>query len=427
MSILPIPDDPDRYALSNELHARPFPELTAPSSAFCIAIRTTTDADRDAQRAQLVALLDRFGAQHPPDHANHYFSALGRNRVKWERHTEFETYTIFVDGAPERSFTPDDTLFPSDWLENVQGNVISAVLVQVETLVGAADLDQGFADRAGLEFVPESLSVAKVLDSSALVASDFRIDENGVTRFLVQTPHGIGSRRLGRITQRLIEVETYKAMSMLALPNARKVSARLSIIDQELAEIVASYAEKTRVDSQSLDRLIAISAELEDLAAHNDSRFSAARAYSTIVRQRIDVLREERVGGRQTLAEFMTRRFDPAMRTCEATAARLTAMATRANRAAQLLRAQADVARENQNQQILTRMDERAAQQLKLQKTVEGLSVVAISYYAVNLATNIAMPFAEPLGISKLIVAGVLTPFVIFFVWFMLHRIKKTF
>jgi uncharacterized membrane-anchored protein len=81
MARLPLEDHPERYALTNELHARPFPELTAPCSAIHLAIKQPTgaaDRDREADRAHLRALLDRSGAPHPPPRASHYAGPLGR-------------------------------------------------------------------------------------------------------------------------------------------------------------------------------------------------------------------------------------------------------------------------------------------------------------------------------------------------------------
>ena len=170
---------------------------------------------------------------------------------------------------------------------------------------------------------------------------------------------------------------------------------------------------------------MSISAEIEDISARTDNRFSAARAYSFIVNRRIEVLREERLDARQTIGEFMMRRFEPAMRTCESTADRLSATAARATRAAQLLRTRADVARENQNQEIMERMDNRAALQLKLQKTVEGLSVVAISYYAVNLTSYALSPLAKLVGMEKTTLTAVLVIPVLLAVWLIVRRIRK--
>ena len=138
-------------------------------------------------------------------------------------------------------------------------------------------------------------------------------------------------------------------------------------------------------EAETLDRLLKIAAEIEHLASTGAFRFGAAGAYEAIVNQRIQVLREERIGGRQLFGEFMMRRFDPAMRTCRSAKERLDELSGRAERAANLLRTRVDVANQAQNVEVLRAMDRRAAMQLRLQETVEGLSVVAISYYAVNL------------------------------------------
>ena len=243
---------------------------------------------------------------------------------------------------------------------------------------------------------------------------------------LVRARSDTGPQRLGRITQRLIEIETYKCMAMLTLPVARKVGGTLAEVDTRLAGIVGGFAEGGETGKERFDELVALSGQIEDISARWESRFSAARAYGAIVNQRTEVLREERLNARQTVGEFMMRRFEPAMRTCESVENRLAATATRASRAAQLLRTRADVAREEQNQEILARMDARAALQLKLQKTVEGLSVVAISYYAVNLASYAFYPVARLVGMDKTMLTAALVLPVLAAVWLIVRRIRKS-
>jgi len=114
--------------------------------------------------------------------------------------------------------------------------------------------------------------------------------------------------------QRLFEIETYKAMSLLSLPSARAVGGDLAQLGPELGEVVAGFANDTADHNENLHQLLRISAHLENLTAQNAARFSAAEAYSAIVNQRISVLREERFEGRQTFSEFMMRRYDPAIR-----------------------------------------------------------------------------------------------------------------
>jgi uncharacterized membrane-anchored protein len=257
------------------------------------------------------------------------------------------------------------------------------------------------------------------------MAGDFRIDSAGHMRFAVFVKADTGARRVGRIVQRVCEIETYKTMSMLGLGRARELSAQLGGIDTQLSALVADMTAKVSDADKTLKQLLETSAELESLLAHTSFRFSATGAYEALVQQRIEVLREERFEGRQTFREFMTRRFDPAMRTVKATEARLRAMSERAIRAGDLLRTRVDVERSEQNQKLLESMDRRADLQLRLQRTVEGLSVVAISYYAVSLAGYLLAPASAPLGLSKGALTAMITLPVVLLVWLMLRRLRR--
>ncbi len=421
-----IEDHPLRYALANELHARPFPSVWVPGFAVYLAIKKPNDAanrDRGADRAHLIDLLDRFGADHPKPDATHFFGDVGRYRLKWESHTEFVTYTIFGDGLSERPFDPAEfSVFPDDWLVAAPGVCLTSALIRIDV----SDDDAMIRDAANDWFVPESVVVSHVLENNAVVAGDFRIDSAGHIRFAVFGRPGVGVRRMGRIVQRLCEIETYKSMSMLGLQKARQVSKTLGPIDQSLTELVDGMTGQHARPEHSLNELLKISAELEKLAAQSSFRFAGSGAYSMIVAQRIDVLRETHFAGRQTLAEFMNRRFDPAMRTVKSTERQLQSIAERAIRAGDLLRTQVDVERSEQNQKVLERMDERADLQLRLQKTVEGLSVVAISYYAVNLVGYMAAPIAREFEISKTVLTAVTTPLVLLGVWMVVRQIRKS-
>jgi uncharacterized membrane-anchored protein len=426
MAQLALDDYPDRFSLANELHARPFPELKAPCRALHLAIKPTGNAsarDRDLDRAHLLALLDRYGAAHPAPGASHYSGPLGRGFLKWELHTEFVTYTLFADGVAETPFTGElFALFPADWLAAAPGLVLTSCLVRIET-VAQDDFERRIVEDMPKWFVLESLAVSRVVDGEAVIAGDFRIDERGHTRFAVLAVPEVGERRLGRIVQRLLEIETYKSAALLALPLAREVSAAVARLDAELTGVVARMAE-TGHEPETLDRLLRMAAEIEHLASTSAFRFGAAGAYEAIVNQRIEVLREVRIGGRQLFAEFMTRRFDPAMRTCRSAKERLSELSDRAERAANLLRTRVDVANQQQNVEILRAMDRRAALQLRLQETVEGLSVVAISYYAVSLAGHVFGPFAEAAGVSEGVLLALLTVPVVLLVWYLVRRIR---
>ncbi len=424
----PIDDHPQRYALVNELHARPAAKITAPGVAVFLAIKPAKNAskrDRAADRAHLLALLDRHGAGHPAPDATHHSAELGRYHLKWESHTEFVTYTSFEQGSAERPFDPAGfNVFPEPWLQDAPGTRLTSILFQIEIM---PDDRSKMAEKLVDWFVPESLAASYVIDGAAMIASDFRIDRAGHIRMAVFVKPGTGGRRIGRILQRLCEIETYKTISMLGLTRARALSPKMTALDDELSRLTRAMMEPDKRSEETLEALLRISSELENTMVENSFRFGATGAYEALVHQRIEVLREVRFEGRQTLHEFMTRRYDPAMRTVKSAEARLSKMAERAMRAGQLLGTRVDVERSAQNQKLLESMDRRADLQLRLQRTVEGLSVVAISYYAVNLVSYIAMPVMEPLGISRMVAMAILAPLVVGTVWAAVRRIRRHF
>ena len=421
----PIEDHPLRYAITNELHARPFPSIEVPCHAVYVAIKEPKDAvnrDRTRDLAHLAALLERSGAPLPQPDATHHSGQIGRDSLKWESHAEFVTFSAFCPGLGARAFDPAEAeVLPADWLEQAPGKRLVSALIRVDLLPeDPASLSALFNDW----FVPESLACAWVLDRAAVVASDFRIDPAGHMRFAVFVRPDTSPRRIGRIVQRLCEIETYKAMSMLGLGRARQLTRRLNALDPQLTALVAELTSDTGSPEHTLHELLAVSAELETQAMQTSFRFGATGAYEAIVTQRIEVLREERFEGRQTFTEFMTRRYDPAMRTVKSAERRLQQMAERAERAGELLRTRVDVDRTHQSQLLLQSMDRRADLQLRLQHTVEGLSVVAISYYAVNLASYVAAPLTGLWHLTHDETAAILTPVVVLAMWFALRRMR---
>ncbi len=424
---MPLEDHPLRYQLANELHARPFPSLTCPGQAVYLAIKPSKEAakrDRNLDRAHLLALLDRFGAQHPSPDATHYFAKLGLFYLKWESHTEFVTYTAFLENGLDRAFDPAAwKVFPDDWLDAAPGTrITSAHILYAAAPDDPSKITQQLTDW----FVPESLAVSTVLDDAAIIAGDFRIDSAGHMRFAVFTQPATGDRRIGRIVQRICEIETYKTMSMLGLPRARTISHEMGLIDARLTHAISELTGDLSKPDETLNELLEAAAELEQLQTESAFRFGATGAYEALVNQRISVLREERFDGRQTFGEFMMRRFDPAMRTVKATEQRLHSMTDRAIRAGELLRTRVDVDRSAQNQQLLESMDKRSDLQLRLQKTVEGLSIVAISYYAVSLVAYLMEPLAEPLGVDKSVLTAAAVLPVVGIVWLVVHSIRRS-
>lgn len=424
----PIKDYPERYALTGELHARPFPSLEVPSTAVFMAIKKPEDAanrDRAADLAHLIALLDHYGAPRPGANATHYYGEMGKYWLKWEQHTELVTYTVFSNDLHARAFDPAEfEVFPEYWLSDAPGGRITSALLR---LMPKPETEAEIAEKLAEWFVPESIAVASVLDGAAVAASDFRIDSSGHTRIALFTDETTGKRRTGRIVQRLCEIETYRTASMLGFSMGRWLSPQLNDLDKRLTDLMEEMRGSSAKAEDTLHALLDISVELERLSAKTSNRFGATGAYRAIVNQRIEALREERFMSRQGFAEFMMRRYEPAMRTVQSSENRLKTMAARAIRASELLRTQVDVERSAQNQNLLESMDKRAALQLRLQRTVEGLSVVAISYYAVSLAGYLLYPVAEAMDVTPSYLQAAVALPVVGLVWWMVQRLRKEF
>jgi uncharacterized membrane-anchored protein len=418
--MLSIQSHPLRETLSHELHARPFPQVDAPCQVAYMAL-TSTDADED----DIQSLAHIMGGVDYVIGSGHYYEIFENFALKWERHSEFVTYTVFVDGEEESPFSDVAAdCFPTEWMDSLRCKILTAVKLRLENPTTKKQAEQDILVDFHAGFQSESLAISYVLDENAVVASDFKMDEEGYIRFGVLPIGQVGRNRLGRILQRLLEIETYRAMSMLTLPIAKKVFSRLTHLESDLAREVQSISGREGTHRERLTALMSIAAEIEYLNAENAFRFGAGEAYAALVDQRIFVLREERFLGRQTFAEFMMRRFSPTVRTCAAAQKRLQSISDRAARAADLLGTRVNVRAAEQNRVLLEKMDARAELQLRLQETVEGLSVVAISYYGVSLLTYLLVPFAKPHGWDKTYVSALMVLPVIFCVMLLVRRIR---
>ncbi|MBF5078252.1 DUF3422 domain-containing protein [Paracoccus sp. NBH48] len=424
----PATEHPLRYALVNELHARPSPRITAPATAVFVAFKEPRDAanrDRAQDLAHLGELVSRHGGPRPDPDDSHYQGQLGRHELKWESHTEFVTYMAMTPGLPIRPFDPSAAaIFPDAWQHAAPGKRVAAVMIQVDLLPD--DPAEALARIDGW-FARDSLAAIWALDETAMVAGDFRIDADGWMRFAIFVRPGTSDGRIGRLVHRLVELETYRAMSMLGLGRARGLVNRLNELEPRLTAILESMTDDAQPAEQLLPDLLAVSTQLEAQAVLHSFRFGANSAYEAIVHDRIAALRETRFLDRQMLTEFMRRRYQPAMRTAKSAERRLATMLERTARAAELLRTRVDVERSAQNQKIMHRMDRRADMQLRLQHTVEGLSVVAISYYAVGLLSYALAPLAGRAGLDKTLVVAVLTPLTVLGVWWAMRRVRAQF
>ena len=407
-----------RLVLNDELHGRPGLPVTAPSRITHLAF---TIGAGDADPLLNVKLLcDTLGLKPPGDKALHHSVEFEGGLFKYERHGEFYRVSITAEGNGARSEAI--ATLPLGWVDDLPGKR----LVAIHTHILAKSAKSPTPAVLKAYFQHDDLAGSKVSQDGATVWTDFRIGADGYTRMLLHD-HGLSPMRLGRVSRRLHEIETYRMMALLAFPLARQLQIELGPLERSLAETIDNMlqAKGPEEDARLLARLSAIARDVEEMSNRSSYRFAAARAYSSLVSKRIDELGEVRVPNCQRLGVFLDRRFSPAMTTCSAVTERIAGLAARSERASNLLRTRVDIALEGQNQQLLRSMEQRAHQQLRLQETVEGLSVVAISYYLIGIVSKLIDGLGEFLpGIDTKLVSLISIPVVVGTVWFGVRRLR---
>jgi uncharacterized membrane-anchored protein len=418
-----LPEDhPQRRALNDEVHARPPESLVAPVRLSYLVVVGTGSHATDLEG--LNDLIVGTGAPKPAADTNHYVADLGPCRVRWERHTEFVRYTFIATGVEKIPFSqPAMSLVPYAWASKLQGKTLAAIHASV--VKASKPLDP--VKTANDFFSGNPMIGSSIVGGAARAYTDFRIHADGFGRLLV-CDHRMNALQSGRLVQRLFEIDTYRMMALLALPMARALSPFLNVSEQELLQILAAMETSGEAEEpQLLDRITKLEAAIARKNTDSQYRFSAANAYYELVQQRIDELREERIEGLQTFREFNDRRFAPAIATCRAVAARLAALSERIAHATVLLSTRVSVTREKQNQNVLQSMDRRADLQLRLQQTVEGLSVAAITYYIVGLVYYAAKGLLPHEGRwTPEHVAAAAIPIALVLVFFGLRRFRKS-
>lgn len=418
-----IADYPLRNQLASEVHARPYEQLTAPVQASHLAI-LSDESLAEQEREMVAELCERFRVAPPAPSARHHSADMGIFRLKWERHSEFSSYTFFCQAPFDQPFQETAiSRVPADWLKQLPGKLLTAV----HLALAPSDAPKQEIEELATLFASNTVTGSMVTGGAAQVWTDFHIHADGFSRFLIQDNH-LRSRQAGRLVQRLCELEQYRLLALLAFPLAQEYGQQLRQLDQELSGLTGKILDIDNLEDEraALEQLTSLAARVEQIASSTSYRFSAATAYYDLILQRLAELREERITGVQMLHEFMQRRLAPAMQTCKSVEQRIQALATRIARASNLLRTRVDVSMEGQTKDLLRSMDRRAHLQLRMQETVEGLSVVVLSYYLLGLVGyGLKGLKSAGIGVNVELGTGVAIPAVLIAVFFGVRRLKR--
>ena len=414
-------DHPLRRSLTEEMHVRRFPPLTAPLRMTQLVMLTGEENIADI-RAHAAALFAQHGAQLPAK-ARYYTLQVGDVHLVFEQHTEFSTYSFVRTGPFDDPFVHPTLLdVPADWLDAMPGRVLRATQL---SLLDSSDAPPT-EDQLRQWFDFDDLVCCDVFGGDARIWSDFRLGPDGLGRLLIRDQGLKSGADTGRLVQRLQELGNYRNMALVGLPVAQSLTPTLSNLERRLAELSRQIAERDGSEDQLLHELSSLSAELARLMAETRYRMSATRAYAQLVQDRSRSLGVQRVPGFQTLVDFTERRLTPAVRTCESFSQRAEDLSERASWASSLLRARIETTLERQSTELLQSMNRRAKMQLRLQQTVEGLSVLAISYYAIGILGYVTKSLSHRWpAIDPTLPLGIAAPFVVAAVWFSVRRLRR--
>jgi uncharacterized membrane-anchored protein len=411
--------------LHAELLARPFPEV---SGLVMVAQRVILFTPTEMlAHCSAVADLDNYpGVAATPSRHGFQLLRLDAAELRIEQHTEFTTITVIApqDGPPFAKSALD--LLPAGWLDAIPGRILAAVEIASEQVPVEEAGTTKTMDRVSEFFNREPLVGGWVVERIASVWSSFRLDERAATRFLVQG-HRLNPARYGRLLQRLVEIETYRMAALLSLPLARDLLPQIDQLEARHVSLVERIGAMDAGDERALlGDLTDLSLTTERLQARCGSRFSLTESYARILWARVRELREEQVSGYQTTNEFFDRRLTQGIHTCKSADAELASLSARLQSTTSLLRTRVEVNLQSQNQSLLASVDRRAAAQLRLQRAVEGLSVVVLTYYLANLV-KLILEGAEAAGIAvnAPLVVALLVPLLAAGVWWAVRRFKR--
>jgi uncharacterized membrane-anchored protein len=426
---LPV-DASDREVLHDEVHARPVAPITVPALVTQIAVLNQSLAVSE-EVAHVRRLADALGVELDRLDPTFAHLPLPGFTLRWERHGEFSLYAVTQPLDPSDLWEVEEpdllglVATPEGWLAGIPGET----LVALQVLVARAPERDDTAASAAAARAQRLLGAGRLLgsmikDGSAQLFTTYRLRPDGTSRFLMLCGD-VTEGRTGRMASGLADLETYRTLAMMSFPAARGLRPRLATVEARLAVLTKEIDEGVKDDASLLHELMQLAAEVETDSSTCSTRFAATRAYHGIVRQRMEDLRGRSVPGMTGVFTFLDRRLIPAMATVEATSTRLSDTAEHLARAADLLRTRVDITTEEQNQELLRSLGRGQRMQLRLQETVEGLSIAAISYYVVGLV-GYAAKGLKGLGLhlNPDVVAGCSVPFAVAAVWWTLRRAK---
>ena len=150
----------DRLPMTEELHSRPFPVISAPAEVSFLALRFKSPSNAQIKKlASILGLPDASGN-------NHYYETKSGLGLKWEQHTEFQSFTLIEERTAKG--------FPEAWLQKLDAEICTRTKLSISKPMSSKAADAHIIANYSSN-AHEALAVSHVLDKTAVVLSDFKL------------------------------------------------------------------------------------------------------------------------------------------------------------------------------------------------------------------------------------------------------------
>lgn len=408
--------------LRGELHARSYPVFLPPARVIgqsFLREEHTVNQEKDYIKKWVASEEDAAVISEKP---TSMVCQINTTKIRIDYYNEYTSYVFIDSQVNAQSFSTITPGVDNIRLSNIPGKKLTNIRFFFKKTEDKS-IDKEYLHRF---FGESQIFSSSTSHNIARIWSDFIPDDQSYMNVLIDD-FGLGPRRAGRLVQRIIDIENYRMMSLLTLPIAQRVLKELDKVEKKLTELVNTFPEKNSIveEKKLLSELFNLMAQNEQMRTLTLRRFLGGKAYQSIVDERLIELECQPVAGYQTFSTFFIRRMKPAMRTCASAQTQLEELSTHLQRVTDMLSTRVNVNVEEQNQKILESVAQQSKMQLRLQQTVEGLSIVAITYYASSLLSYLykGLEYIEVMN-SHYLWTGVSIPFVFIVTWMMVRKIK---
>ena len=247
-----------RRTLSEELHARTFHDFDGAGRFIRFVFLVGNDDSK------ILSYINKFltAATLPVMSSDDKFCLhdMASYALRIERHTEFlsisfvETGLRAKNGLAANAFNETGlSHMPFFWARNAPAPLFQAIWIEV----GGKPL-RGLSQARMLDIL-ESRSVASnnFNDAAAQIHFAFDIDTAGFSRVVIFN-QDIQSTRMGRIVQRVVELETYRLLALLGLATVKEFSGRLGLIEDVVSTLTNDLAEQIKRPDGQVQALLSI-------------------------------------------------------------------------------------------------------------------------------------------------------------------------